>query len=655
MMTDRKKIWLFYGIEFLLLNLSFLLVHLVKRDSLDISPLYAKLFLILNGSLAATMVLAKKRPALLTTSFFTNLIILIKANTFFIYIVSMLVYIFGLYSLSRIQVFGTGLVFFIAETIFVTLFSALVIKAQSAEEQRAIKAKSGIMRNSYNLMFIDMFLVLISFFLVHFLKNHTVVLADTYEQIILAFYALFIPMSMVTGKYDKENFSHFHDAIPPAFKTMIGIMAAFSILVFALRLFYFSRIMVFGTAAMVFFFEVLVFFLYCRYREFLPVGNDIEDVESVRKILLQKKYPVEDPGKNPVQVVDPVHEKLKHALDFLNPHLYGFISQHIDLHQIDRSRTAIINADKLQGVELLDGKDYQLILNLHKLNDMRWFNRYFLELHTKLKTNGLFIGKAHTIATHYDYFQSKNNKYIAHFLYTFDFIWNRIFPKLPFTRNVYFAVTRGRNRIVSRAEIFGRLYFCGFKIVAEKVVDHRLYFIAEKVNTPSANMNPTYGPLIKLNRTGYNGKIIQVYKFRTMHPYSEFLQAYIYEHCDLDEGGKFNNDFRVTSWGKVFRKYWIDELPMLYNWLRGEMKIFGVRPLSKQYFNLYTDELKSLRHKVKPGLVPPFYADLPKTLNDIIDSELNYIKRYLKAPIRTQVTYFYKSCLNILWRGARSK
>ena len=654
-MTDRKKTWLFYGIECLLLNLSLLLVHFMKRDSLEISPLYANLFLIFNGSLAATIIIAKKRPSHLTTSFFTNLIILIKANTFLIYMVSMLVYMIGLSALSRVQVFGTGLVFFVLETIFVSVFSRLTIKSQSVEEQKAIKAKNGIIRNSYNLLFIDMLLVLIAFFLVHFLKNQTVILSESYEHIILAFYTLFIPMSMVTGKYDKENFSHFHDAIAPAFKTMIAMMAAFSILVFALQLFYFSRIMVFGTSIMVFLFEIVVFFLYCRYREFLPAKNDIEDVQIVREILLRKKYPVEDPHKHPVNVVDPVHEKLKHALDFLNPQLYGFISQHIDLHQIDRSRTTILNTDKLQGVEVLDGKNYQLIMNLHKLNDMRWFNRYFLELHTKLKTNGIFIGKAHTIATHYNYFLSKNNTYIAHTLYAFDFLWNRIFPKLPFTRNIYFAVTRGRNRIVSRAEIFGRLYFCGFKIVAEKVVDHRLYFIAEKVNTPSANMNPTYGPLIKLNRSGYNGKIIQVYKFRTMHPYSEFLQEYIYEHCNLDEGGKFNNDFRITSWGHVFRKYWIDELPMLYNWLKGEMKIFGVRPLSKQYFSLYTDELKSLRHKVKPGLVPPFYADLPKTLDDIIDSELNYIKNYLKAPIRTQVTYFYKSCLNILWRGARSK
>ena len=42
-------------------------------------------------------------------------------------------------------------------------------------------------------------------------------------------------------------------------------------------------------------------------------------------------------------------------------------------------------------------------------------------------------------------------------------------------------------------------------------------------------MNPSYGFLIKLNRIGYKGKKIDVYKFRTMRPYSEYLQEYIYK------------------------------------------------------------------------------------------------------------------------------
>ena len=82
-----------------------------------------------------------------------------------------------------------------------------------------------------------------------------------------------------------------------------------------------------------------------------------------------------------------------------------------------------------------------------------------------------------------------------------------------------------------------------------------------------------------MNRIGKNGKSIQVFKFRTMHPYAEYIQDYIYKIHDLQKGGKFKNDFRVTTWGRIMRKLWIDELPMLINLVRGQLKFVGVRPL----------------------------------------------------------------------------
>ena len=123
---------------------------------------------------------------------------------------------------------------------------------------------------------------------------------------------------------------------------------------------------------------------------------------------------------------------------------------------------------------------------------------------------------------------------------------------------------------------------------------------------------------------------------------------------DLQEGGKFADDFRITTEGKIFRKFWLDELPMVYNLLKGDMKIFGVRPLSSHYFNLYSEELKNKRIKHKPGLIPPFYADMPKTLEEIQESELRYLESYQKRPLRTQLRYFRKATYNILFKRARS-
>jgi len=140
-----------------------------------------------------------------------------------------------------------------------------------------------------------------------------------------------------------------------------------------------------------------------------------------------------------------------------------------------------------------------------------------------------------------------------------------------------------------------------------------------------------------------------------MHPYSEYIQDYVYKQHDLQDGGKFRDDFRITSWGAFSRKIWLDELPMLINLFKGNMKLVGVRPLSKQYFELYNKELQERRIKYKPGLIPPFYADMPSDLDAIQLSETRYLALYDKHPFLTDFRYFWKSWWNILFRNARSR
>jgi len=85
------------------------------------------------------------------------------------------------------------------------------------------------------------------------------------------------------------------------------------------------------------------------------------------------------------------------------------------------------------------------------------------------------------------------------------------------------------------------------------------------------------------------------------------------------------------------------------------MKLVGVRPLSEHYFSLYSKELQELRIKHKPGLLPPFYADMPKTLEDIEESEIRYLERCEKnGTFITDVRYFFLILKNILFKKARS-
>ncbi len=95
--------------------------------------------------------------------------------------------------------------------------------------------------------------------------------------------------------------------------------------------------------------------------------------------------------------------------------------------------------------------------------------------------------------------------------------------------------------------------------------------------------------LFKQKRPGLNEKIFTMYKFRTMTN-------------EKDEKGELLPDsIRLTKFGKVLRSTSLDELPELFNILKGDMSIVGPRPLLVQYLPLYSDHQKR-RHEVRPGL-----------------------------------------------------
>lgn len=98
------------------------------------------------------------------------------------------------------------------------------------------------------------------------------------------------------------------------------------------------------------------------------------------------------------------------------------------------------------------------------------------------------------------------------------------------------------------------------------------------------------GPvLFKQPRPGLNEKIFTIYKFRTMT-----------NKKDL-QGKLLPDDQRLTKFGKFLRASSLDELPGLFNILKGHMSIVGPRPLLVQYLPLY-NEFQKQRHNVRPGL-----------------------------------------------------
>ncbi|MBW6478679.1 MAG: sugar transferase [Bacteroidales bacterium] len=334
------------------------------------------------------------------------------------------------------------------------------------------------------------------------------------------------------------------------------------------------------------------------------------------------------------------------------PYAFEMITSFVNVND---PSTQVFSTTSIFNINKIDRSATRAVVNLRRINDVRRINKFFETINENIAKDAVFIGCAETLELRHSRLLNKFPGIINRFYVLGDYIFKRVFPKLPLTKKLYFALTGGRNRIISRAETLGRLYSCGFEVLHEETHGYLFYFIARKFKTPAYDDSPSYGPVFGMKRTGKDGKLIKVYKLRTMYPFSEYLQQYVYEKNHLDKGGKFKDDFRVTCFGRFARKFWIDELPMLYNWLKGDLKLVGVRPLSKQFQSLYPESLLEIRHNYRPGLVPPYYADMPKNFDEIIESEKRYLESYSRCGWCTDVKYLFRAFFNIVFKKARSK
>lgn len=100
----------------------------------------------------------------------------------------------------------------------------------------------------------------------------------------------------------------------------------------------------------------------------------------------------------------------------------------------------------------------------------------------------------------------------------------------------------------------------------------------------------THGPAFFVQvRPGYHGKLFKLYKLRSMIPETE------------RDGVPLTDMERITKTGAIIRKLSLDELPQIFNIIKGDMSFIGPRPLMPQYLERYSPE-QARRHDVRPGI-----------------------------------------------------
>lgn len=328
----------------------------------------------------------------------------------------------------------------------------------------------------------------------------------------------------------------------------------------------------------------------------------------------------------------------------------------LDKARLDSKLTKVVASRDRFSIMQLQDYQYNTIVDLTLLNHAKGINRRFCLVNQKLPDDGRYV----CCYRPQEYVKKKilteTPWGLNYIYYCAWFIYRRVIPRLLLMSRLYYDLTDGRKRVLSKTEVLGRLYYCGFEVDEIIPMGHIEYVFAHRHSQPyPQEQMKVYGPLISLPRVCKNKEMINFYKFRTMHPYSEYIQKYVFDaRGGMNIADKSDDDFRITHWGRIMRKYWLDELPMLFNWLRRDVKLVGVRPLSRTMFDTYPPELQDKRTRCKPGLIPPFYIDHPKTFEELYACENKYLDEYFQHPVRTDIKYFFLTVYAILFRRIHS-
>lgn len=139
------------------------------------------------------------------------------------------------------------------------------------------------------------------------------------------------------------------------------------------------------------------------------------------------------------------------------------------------------------------------------------------------------------------------------------------------------------------------------------------------------------GPvLFKQVRVTKNGRLFKIYKFRTMR-----------ENSEGNKQITVGNDSRITGVGHILRKTKLDELPQLFNVLKGEMSLVGPRPEVPKYVELYTEEQREIL-KVSAGITDYasiYFSNESELLGEAENPEEFYIKKIMTYKIELNKKY----------------
>ena len=259
-------------------------------------------------------------------------------------------------------------------------------------------------------------------------------------------------------------------------------MGTIAILMFFFREAYYSRGIVLGTilvaTTLELFFGILYHFLKVAKENGGPTDREFIALKN------QKKNGRNGSSDNittfiPQTLSDSIQKLIKdeaggEVLDFL--------------HRSNRYSSEdllIVSTTNPINIQTQSNGHHKSIINLKRINDIRYLNKFFETVNETLPKDGCFTCCVETKDLRKKRIFRKFPLGLNYLFYYFmDYPIKRVLPKFNTTKGLYFFLTRGENRVITRAETLGRLISCGFQISDEEYINNLCYISARKVAEP---------------------------------------------------------------------------------------------------------------------------------------------------------------------------
>jgi len=361
-----------------------------------------------------------------------------------------------------------------------------------------------MLRHRLTLLTLDLFLIGISYLLIIWFKdNPGSYLTQKYLFGLAFFSVIWITVSVSFKKYFPKH-PPWESSTAHIIVINLLIFGIIVIIMYGARSLEYSRMVIFGTIGILTILEVIVNKI---YRLVIQNGNGTTASpgrKSKEKHLPPAEARIKADHDIRIRNISLSENQLKKdIIEECGENAYDFITKNIDL--LEPKNLVVSTSTRFNILYQPDGY-LTGIINLKRINDTRYLNKFFETVNEKIPSEGKFIGCAETKNLRKQRLLRKFPSGLNWIYYFFDYIIKRVLPKFNLTRNIYFLLTRGENRVLTRAEILGRLYSCGFVVQNEQFTNGKYFFCMKKTGDPVYPENPTYGALIRFIYKKFKGK-----------------------------------------------------------------------------------------------------------------------------------------------------